>query len=51
MAEYGGVATATAGVIIRKIVELEQQEADAFFGSPEFEVERLPAHRAPTDGA
>src|SRR5687768_13429138 len=38
MAEYGGVATATAGVIIRKIVELEQQEADAFFGSPEFDV-------------
>ncbi|HEX2765024.1 MAG TPA: helicase HerA-like domain-containing protein [Candidatus Limnocylindria bacterium] len=38
MAEYGGVATATVGVIIRKIVELEQQEADAFFGSPEFEV-------------
>ena len=41
MAEYGGVATATAGVIIRKIVELEQQEADAFFGSPEFEVEQF----------
>ena len=39
MAEYGGIATATAGVIIRKIVELEQQEADAFFGAPEFEVE------------
>ena len=39
MAEYGGVATATAGVIIRKIVELEQQEADAFFGSPEFDVD------------
>ena len=39
MAEYGGVATATTGVIIRKIVELEQQGADAFFGSPEFEVE------------
>ena len=39
MAEYGGVATATVGVIIRKIVELEQQEADAFFGAPEFEVE------------
>ena len=38
MAEYGGVATATIGVIVRKIVELEQQEADAFFGSPEFEV-------------
>jgi len=41
MAEYGGVATATAGVIIRKIVELEQQEADAFFGSPEFDVEQF----------
>jgi uncharacterized protein len=38
MAEYGGVATASVGVIVRKIVELEQQEADAFFGSPEFEV-------------
>ena len=38
MAEYGGVATATVGVIVRKIVELEQQEADAFFGSPEFSV-------------
>ncbi|MBA3587942.1 MAG: DUF853 family protein, partial [Chloroflexi bacterium] len=41
MAEYGGIATATAGVIIRKIAELEQQEADAFFGSPEFEVEHF----------
>ncbi len=41
MAEYGGVATATVGVIVRKIVELEQQEADAFFGSPEFEVDDL----------
>jgi uncharacterized protein len=39
MAEYGGVATATVGVIVRKIVELEQQEADAFFGSPEFDVD------------
>jgi DNA helicase HerA-like ATPase len=38
MAEYGGVATATVGVMIRKIVELEQQEADAFFGAPEFDV-------------
>jgi DNA helicase HerA-like ATPase len=39
MAEYGGIATATAGVIIRKTVELEQQEADAFFGAPEFDVD------------
>ncbi len=38
MAEYGGVATATVGVMIRQIVELEQQAADAFFGAPEFDV-------------
>jgi DNA helicase HerA-like ATPase len=38
MVEYGGVATATVGVIVRKIVELEQQGADAFFGAPEFAV-------------
>jgi DNA helicase HerA-like ATPase len=41
MAEYGGVATATVGVIVRKIVELEQQDADAFFGSPEYDVNDL----------
>jgi DNA helicase HerA-like ATPase len=41
MAEYGGVATASVGVIVRKIVELEQQDADAFFGAPEFEVQDL----------
>ena len=38
MAAYGGVATATVGVMIRKIVGLEQQDADAFFGQPEFDV-------------
>jgi hypothetical protein len=41
MAEYGGIATATAGVMIRKIVELEQQGADAFFGDPEFDIDDL----------
>jgi hypothetical protein len=41
MAEYGGIASATAGVMVRKIVELEQQGADAFFGAPEFEIEDL----------
>ena len=39
--EFGGISTATAGVLLRKIVELEQQGADAFFGEPEFEVEDL----------
>ena len=38
MEAYGGVATATVGVMIRNIVGLEQQDADAFFGAPEFEV-------------
>jgi DNA double-strand break repair helicase HerA and related ATPase len=38
MADYGGVATATVGVMIRKIVGLEQQDADSFFGEPEFDV-------------
>lgn len=41
MAEYGGIATATVGVMIRKIVELEQQGAGAFFGEPEFDVDDL----------
>ena len=33
----GGVSTATAGVILRSLVTLETQGADAFFGEPEFE--------------
>ena len=41
MAEYGGLAPATVGVILRKIVELEQQGAEDFFGQPEFDVEDL----------
>ena len=41
MAEYGGLSSATVGVILRKIVELEQQDADSFFGQPEFDVEDL----------
>jgi DNA helicase HerA-like ATPase len=38
MEAYGGVATATVGVMIRKIVGLEQQDADDLFGMPEFDV-------------
>lgn len=40
-AEYGRISTASTGAIIRKIVELEQQGADRFFGEPSFEVEDL----------
>ncbi len=39
--EYGKVSTASTGAIIRKIVEIEQQGADIFFGERSFEVEDL----------
>jgi len=39
--EYGKISTATTGTILRKIIELEQQGADQFFGERSFEVEDL----------
>jgi DNA helicase HerA-like ATPase len=39
--EYGGITRATAGVILRKVIELEQQGAEKFFGEPEFDVDDL----------
>ena len=39
--EYGGVTKASAGVILRKVIELEQQGAEQFFGEPEFDVDDL----------
>jgi uncharacterized protein len=41
LAQYGGIAPATLGVIQRSIVGLEQQGADVFFGEPEFDVDDL----------
>jgi len=38
LAEYGGMSSASVGVLLRSIVVLEQQGADVFFGEPEFEV-------------
>lgn len=38
---YGRISTASTGSILRKIVELEQQGADLFFGEASFEVEDL----------
>ena len=38
---YGRISTASAGSILRKIVELEQQDADIFFGEKSFEVQDL----------
>ncbi len=39
--EYGGMSDATVGVLLRKMVELEQQGAERFFGEPEFDVHDL----------
>jgi DNA helicase HerA-like ATPase len=39
--EYGGMSTATVGVLLRSIVVLEQEGADIFFGEPEFDVDDL----------
>jgi DNA helicase HerA-like ATPase len=39
--EYGRISTASTGAILRKVVELEQQGAELFFGEKSFEVEDL----------
>jgi len=41
LADYGGIAPSSLGVIGRALVTLEQQGADVFFGEPEFEVADL----------
>jgi len=38
---YGSISTATSGVIMRKLLELEQQGGDQFFGEKSFEVDDL----------
>ncbi len=38
---YGKVSTTSTGTILRKVIELQQQGADAFFGEKSFEVEDL----------
>ncbi|WP_242135475.1 helicase HerA-like domain-containing protein [Aestuariivivens marinum] len=38
---YGRISPASTGAILRKIIELEQQGADLFFGETSFEVEDL----------
>lgn len=39
--DYGAISTATASTILRKIIEIEQQGAEQFFGERSFEVEDL----------
>lgn len=38
---YGKISTTTTGTILRKVIELQQQGADIFFGERSFEVEDL----------
>lgn len=39
--QYGAISTATTGTILRKIIELEQQGGDFFFGEKSFDVSDL----------
>ncbi len=41
LGELGGLSKATAGVILRKIVGLESDGMDKFFGEPQFDTEEL----------
>ena len=45
----GGLSAATVGVILRSLVGLSDQGADAFFGEPEFDTADL--HQAIIDFA
>jgi uncharacterized protein len=40
-ASYGNISTTSTGTILRKVIELQQQGADLFFGEKSFEVEDL----------
>lgn len=39
--EYGKISTTSTGTILRKVIELQQQGADQFFGEPSFEIDDL----------
>ena len=43
--DYGGLSTTTVGVLLRDMVQLEQQGAQAFFGEPEFNLGDLMQQR------
>lgn len=40
-AQYGKISTTSTGTILRKVIELQQQGADLFFGEPSFEMDDL----------
>jgi len=39
--DYGQISTSSTGTILRKVIELQQQGADTFFGEKSFEVDDL----------
>jgi DNA helicase HerA-like ATPase len=39
--DYGKISPATTGIILRKLMELEQQDADLFFGELSFDIHDL----------
>ncbi len=39
--DYGGMSSASVGVLLRALITLEQEGADVFFGEPSFEVADL----------
>jgi DNA helicase HerA-like ATPase len=41
LTQYGGMSSASVGVLLRKMVELESQGAERFFGEPEFDVKDM----------
>ena len=41
LSDYGGMSSASVGVLLRSIIVLEQEGADVFFGEPEFDVDDL----------
>ena len=41
LTQYGGMSTGSVGVLLRKMVELESQGAERFFGEPEFDVKDM----------
>ncbi|WP_026038664.1 helicase HerA-like domain-containing protein [Myroides injenensis] len=40
-AEYGRISAASTGAIIRKLIEIEQQGGELFFGEPSFDISDL----------
>ena len=41
LTHYGGMSKQTVGVLLRELVELQAQDAEKFFGEPEFELDDL----------